>query len=188
MPSRPVIIEAAINGGNPSRPGTPDEIATTARACFDAGAAIVHNHIDIVGDAATVAARYREGGSRCWPNGPTRSFIPPSTASAATTRFCHIAPLAESGEIRIGLIDPGSVNLGSLFTYVNDGASIEHQRSLCQQYELGPTMAIFEPGFLRATLSMSRAGTLPGGRDDPLLLRWRGARGERRLLVRPAAN
>ena len=31
------------------------------RACFDAGAAIVHNHIDIVGDAATVAARYREG-------------------------------------------------------------------------------------------------------------------------------
>ena len=61
MPSRPVIIEAAINGGNPDAPRTPEAIAATALACLDAGAAIVHNHIDIVGDAATVAARYREG-------------------------------------------------------------------------------------------------------------------------------
>ena len=67
-------------------------------ACFDAGAAIVHNHIDIVGDARRRGGRrYLEGGSRSWPNGPTRSCIPPSTASAITSRgSAHIAPLARS--------------------------------------------------------------------------------------------
>jgi 3-keto-5-aminohexanoate cleavage enzyme len=51
--STPVIIEAAINGGNtkdrnPHTPTTPDEIAADALACIAAGAAIVHNHVDRV--------------------------------------------------------------------------------------------------------------------------------------------
>ena len=51
MPSEPGIIEAAINGGrtkaeNPNVPVAPDEITADALACFEAGAAIVHNHID----------------------------------------------------------------------------------------------------------------------------------------------
>jgi uncharacterized protein (DUF849 family) len=159
-----VIIEAAINGGNPDAPRSPSEIAATALACFDAGAAIVHNHIDIVGDATTVTARYREGWDPVLAERPDALLYPTiNGVGDHETRFCHIAPLAESGVLRIGIIDPGSVNLGSPFTYVNTGESIEHQRSLCERYALGPTMAIFEPGFLRATLSYWRAGRLPAG-------------------------
>src|ERR1700756_2923652 len=45
-----VIIEAAINGAtsktvNPNVPITEDEIVADALACFEAGAAIVHQHI-----------------------------------------------------------------------------------------------------------------------------------------------
>ena len=66
MTSEPVIIEVAINGGttkerNPNVPRTPDEIATDALACFEAGAAIIHNHIDLTGISEDEAAeRYLE--------------------------------------------------------------------------------------------------------------------------------
>ena len=164
MPDGPVIIEAAINGGNPDAPRSPAEITASARACFDAGAAIVHNHIDIVGDASTVAARYREGWDPILGERPDALVYPTiNGVGDAETRFCHIAPLAESGVLRIGIIDPGSVNLGSRFAYVNAGESVEHQVALCERFELGPTMAIFEPGFLRAALSYWRKGRLPSG-------------------------
>jgi len=48
----PVIIECAINGAtskatNPHVPSEPSEIAADALACMEAGAAIIHNHIDL---------------------------------------------------------------------------------------------------------------------------------------------
>jgi 3-keto-5-aminohexanoate cleavage enzyme len=50
----PVIIEAAINGAtkkdkNPNVPITPEEIASDALACIDAGASNIHAHCDPVG-------------------------------------------------------------------------------------------------------------------------------------------
>jgi len=59
--------------------------------------------------------------------------------------------------------DPGSVNLGPRFAYVNSGSDIDYQLELCERFGLVPTLAIFEPGFLRAALSYWRAGRLPGG-------------------------
>jgi len=61
MPDAPVIIEAAINGAttkerNPNVPRTPDEIAADALACFDAGASVIHNHIDLPGLSVEEAA------------------------------------------------------------------------------------------------------------------------------------
>jgi 3-keto-5-aminohexanoate cleavage enzyme len=61
------------------------------------------------------------------------------------------------------VIDPGSVNLGASFAYVNAGADIEHQWKLCDAHGLVPGMSIFEPGFLRAALAYWRAGKLPAG-------------------------
>ncbi len=54
MSDDPVIIEVAINGTttkeqNPHVPRTAQEIAADALACFDAGAAIVHNHVATIG-------------------------------------------------------------------------------------------------------------------------------------------
>ncbi len=161
----PVIIEAAINGANPDAPRLPDEIAKTALACFDAGAAIVHNHIDVMGgDAGVVAARYREGWEPVFAQKPDAVLYPTINGiGTVEERYSHIAPLAESGDLRIGVSDPGSVNLGPRFAYVNSGDDIAYQWNLCERYDLVPTLAIFEPGFLRAALSYWRAGKYPAG-------------------------
>ena len=62
----PVIIECAINGvtskvTNPHVPIEPSEIVADALACIEAGAAIIHNHIDRYGVSVDQAAeRYLE--------------------------------------------------------------------------------------------------------------------------------
>ena len=59
--STPVIIEAAINGINPRAPRLPEDIARDALAALEAGASVVHNHIDIpTGGPEVIAGRYLE--------------------------------------------------------------------------------------------------------------------------------
>ena len=77
-------------------------------------------------------------------------------------RYAHVALLAEAGMLRVGLVDPGSVNLGD-FVYVNSTTDIAHEVGLCTQHHLGPSVSIFEPGFLRAALALHRDGRLPAG-------------------------
>jgi uncharacterized protein (DUF849 family) len=72
----------------------------------------------------------------------------------------------------MSLSDPGSVNLGSAsgdgvpsgaFVYANSFDDIAHQLALCHEHQLGPSFAIYEPGFLRAVVAYDRAGQLPAG-------------------------
>jgi 3-keto-5-aminohexanoate cleavage enzyme len=163
-PDRPVVVEAAINGANPAAPRTPDEITRCALACFEGGAAVVHNHIDRFGTADEAAARYREAWDPVLAVRPDALLYPTiNGVGPVEERYSHIAPLAETGGLRIGVIDPGSVNLGGSFAYVNGGSDIEHQWKLCDAFGLVPGMSIFEPGFLRAALSYWREGRLPAG-------------------------
>jgi 3-keto-5-aminohexanoate cleavage enzyme len=83
----------------------------------------------------------------------------------------HLIPLAAAG-MRVGLTDPGSVNLGGTdadgipagaLVYSNSFATISRAFDTCRQANLGPSLAIYEPGFLRATLAWWRAGRLPQG-------------------------
>jgi uncharacterized protein (DUF849 family) len=161
---RPVVIEAAVNGANPDAPRTPEEITRCALACFDAGAAVVHNHIDLFGTAEEAAARYRQGWDPVLAVRPDALLYPTINGiGPVEERYSHITPLANTGGLRIGVIDPGSVNLGASFAYVNAGSDIEHQWKLCDEHGLVPGLSIFEPGFLRAALSYWRAGKLPAG-------------------------
>ena len=81
-----------------------------------------------------------------------------------------MGPLAATGWLRIGIIDPGSVNLGGGrrrrtpaapgFVYANSFGDIRHQAAVCEEHRLGPSMAIFEPGWLRTALRVAGG---PGG-------------------------
>src|SRR5207244_7082353 len=85
---------------------------------------------------------------------PTTNFGP-----GVEGAYSHMAPLAASGWLRIGIIDPGSVNLGGSaddglpaapgFADANAYGDIRHQAAVCAGLRLGPSMAIFEPGWLR---------------------------------------
>jgi uncharacterized protein (DUF849 family) len=176
----PLIIEAAINGAtsrarNPNVPLTPAEIAADALACLAAGAAIVHNHIDdfaLAGEAA--AARYLDGWRPVVRERPDAIlYATVAVGGSIAERFAHVPALADSGLMRMGVFDPGSVNLGAAgddglpgpleFVYVNSYADIGYVADLLARHRLGPSVSIFEPGFLRTALGYHRAGRLPRG-------------------------
>ncbi len=177
----PLIIEAAINGvtgkhQNPHVPIEPSEISADALACLKAGASVVHNHTDNAMDSGdAIAARQLEGWGRVFEQRPDAILYPTAGfIGDAEARFAHIPILADSCPVRMSVFDPGSVNLGDAdqdgvpggsfdFVYQNSFADIRHQADLCARYELGPSISIFEPGFLRCALAYHRAGRLPTG-------------------------
>jgi uncharacterized protein (DUF849 family) len=178
--STPTIIEVAVNGvttkaANPHTPRTPEEVTADALACLDGGAAIVHSHSDVVGVAGDVAAaRYLEAYEPVLAAHPDALLYPTVNFGGSADASCaHLEPLAKAGAIRIGVLDPGSVNLGAAdadgvpkapgFVYANSFADIHHQVSECERLGLGPSVAIYEPGFLRTALAFWRAGRLPSG-------------------------
>ena len=174
----PVIIEAAINGGtsksrNPNVPHAPAEIAADALRCFASGAAIVHNHIDRFGISdEEAAARYLEGWLPLLAQRSDALVYPTvNPRPDGEPGYDHLAVLAGRGVLRLGIADPGSLNLGGMaggvpvggFVYRNSYDLLAHALELCRQYGLGPSMAVFEPGFLRTALAWWRAGRLPEG-------------------------
>lgn len=176
-----LIIEAAINGiadkrRNPNVPCDPFEIADDALACFSAGAAIVHNHTDQFGEKGAAVADRQLEGWRPILRAKADAIVYPTVGFGGTIeeRYAHIPILAETGLMRMSVLDPGSLNLGGIgedglpggpidIVYVNTFADIRHEVDLCERYQLGPSISIFEPGFLRAALAYHRAGRLPRG-------------------------
>jgi 3-keto-5-aminohexanoate cleavage enzyme len=176
----PLVIEAAINGAtskarNPHVPTAPAEIARDALACMEAGAAIVHNHVDdfaLTGE--TAAARYLEAWRPVVAARPDAIlYCTVALGGAVSERYAHVPPLAASGCMRMGVLDPGSVNLGSAaddglpggvdFVYSHTYGDVRYVVRQLDECRLGPSISIFEPGFLRTALVYHRRGRLPRG-------------------------
>nr|MDT0663782.1 3-keto-5-aminohexanoate cleavage protein [Micromonospora sp. DSM 115978] len=175
----PVVVEVAINGmttkqRNPHVPVEPAEIVADALACFAAGAAIVHNHVDVVYvPGAEAADRYLQAWRPVLAERPDALLYPTTNGGPGVEgAYGHIGPLAEAG-MRIGVVEPGSVNLGGVdadgvpeapgFVYANSYGDIQYQAELCSRHRLGPAISVFEPGWLRTTLRWWQAGRLPQG-------------------------
>jgi 3-keto-5-aminohexanoate cleavage enzyme len=176
----PVIIEAALNGvtsrdRNANVPATAEEQAKDALACVDAGATVIHTHApNIVVAPAEAAEQYatafrpvveQHPGVVCYPTtgiGPT-----------IEDRYGHVELLDDMGLVRAGFVDTGSVNLGGTgpdglppnrgYVYTNTFADIRYKMDVCRARGLGPSIAIFEPGFMRVVRAYYDAGALPAG-------------------------
>jgi len=173
----PVIIEAAINGAtrkatNPHVPITADEIVADALACIDAGASIIHNHIPPTGVSGEDAAHeYLVAWTRVLAERPDALWYPTANFGPHDQWYSHIPHLARSGHLRMTLCDPGSVNLGVTrdgvpaggFVYANSFDDVAHQIALCHEHRLAPSIAVYEPGWLRTILAYRAAGRLPAG-------------------------
>src|SRR5215216_3468630 len=125
MDRQPVIIEAAINGGtpktrNPHVPRSVDEIVADALACVEAGAAIVHNHNDepVISCPIHAAEPYLDAYARIRATVPNAILYPTMGGGAPSVviadRYAHAETLARAGHLRMGLVDPGTTNLGGL--------------------------------------------------------------------------
>jgi 3-keto-5-aminohexanoate cleavage enzyme len=177
----PLIVEAAINGSarpaeTPHLPTTPALQVQDALACLAAGATVVHQHDapaagGAQGMADLSAAVYRavlarEPGALLYP---TANF---ALGPAGIPMWEHHELLAAEGLIRLAVFDPGAVSLGRAgpdgipgrgLVYGNSPSDIAHIAARCTALRLGPSVAIFEPGFLRSLLAYHRAGRLPAG-------------------------
>jgi uncharacterized protein (DUF849 family) len=180
MTGTPVLIEVASNGltraaHNPAVPVGPAALAADARACLDSGASIVHTHAaDPTAGAGALAAEYAACYEAVLAHDPA-TICYPTTAVGPTVadRYAHVGMLASQRLIRAAFVDPGSVNLGGTgpdglpppvdFVYTNTFADIRYAFDLAARHRLGPSVAVFEPGFLQVTLAYLEAGALPPG-------------------------
>jgi 3-keto-5-aminohexanoate cleavage enzyme len=176
----PVILEVAANGvtnrtQNPAVPREPKELAEDALACFAAGAAIVHTHThEPALPPAAGAALYLEAYRPVLAQRED-ALLYPTVAPGRTIeeRYGHTALLAEAGAIRMGALDTGSVNIGGSlpdgwpipmdYVYTNSPNDIRHMAEVCRTRGLGPSVAVFEPGFLRVVLAAEKKNALPAG-------------------------
>jgi len=178
----PVLLEVAINGGtrrerNPSVPITAPEIAAVAIECIEQGAQIVHAHDDVGGETISPERLAELGVAAYQPvlaRFPDALLFPTTNFGGKTheERWGHHRILAEKGVLRVAYVDPGSVNLGGLdrdglpsagFVYENSLDFVRWKFEQCAKLQLGPTLALFEPGFVRVVRAYERAGRLPAG-------------------------
>jgi uncharacterized protein (DUF849 family) len=176
----PVVIEAALNGvtskaRNPVVPTTPDELARDAIACIDAGATVVHTHTHDLGAPPEQAAESYAAAYAPVVDARPDAILYPTTGLGPTidVRYAHVPLLAARGLIRASFVDTGSVNLGgtgrdglppaSDYVYTNTFSDIAYKIATCERLRLGPSIAVFEPGFLRVVLAYHGAGRLPPG-------------------------
>jgi uncharacterized protein (DUF849 family) len=177
---QPVIIEAALNGvtskaRNPVVPVTPEEHARDGIACIDAGATVVHTHTHDMGAPPEQAAESYAQAYAAILDARPDAILYPTTGIGPTIeeRYRHVELLAARGLIRASFVDTGSVNLGgtgrdglppaSDYVYTNTFADIAYKMAACERLGLGPSIAVFEPGFLRVVVAYARAGRLPRG-------------------------
>ena len=181
----PVIIEVALNGGTPRSvsprvPKTTDEIVGDALACIAAGASIVHHHNEepvLGGDGNHSPHPYAAAWRRIREAHPSAIFYPTMGGGgpgiAIERRYAHIEALAATGLLDLGLVDPGSTNIGRFdaaglpradsLVYQNTYADAVYMVETCRRLGLGMSVSIFEPGFVRVITGYLRAGRLPSG-------------------------
>ena len=184
MACRPVIIEAALNGGtspdvNPSVPRTPEAVTADALACIELGASIIHAHPaggydDFEGDIGFYTAAF----APVLEKHPDVLIYPTARMGPADmpvqTSWGANETLGRQGLIAMSLVDPGSVNIGmrpdgsvsAAFAgrpYLNSHADTEYKLRRSADLRLGPSISIFDPSFLRATLGFRARGLVPAG-------------------------
>ena len=171
--SRPVFIEAALNGPwsqrrQPLMPVTTDALIAEGIDCARAGASVIHIHVydPDTGQQFENFDAYKEviEGIReyedviVYPTLPLSGFGKTDQTFTAEARFKTVEKLAKAGLLEWSVIDPGTTQITELgptnseqvqFLYINSEAEIRYGLELASRYDFVPSFAIYEPGFLR---------------------------------------
>ena len=171
--SRPVFIEAALNGPwsqrrQPLMPVTTDALIAEGIDCARAGASVIHIHVynPNTGQQFENFDAYRvviEGIREhedviVYPTLPLSGFGMTDQTFTAEARFKTVKKLAKAGLLEWSVIDPGTTQITEMdptnseqvqFLYINSDDEIRYGLELASRYDFVPSFAIYEPGFLR---------------------------------------
>lgn len=166
--SNKIVITAALVGNGttkekaPTVPYTAEEIARDAVACAKAGAAIIHIHVRTPDGKATM---------------DTQTFIDAHTAARAALDAAGLDAILNlstggtgSDELRTAHIEaiqpemcsynPGSINWGSAFVYLNPPSLMKRLGLVCQQTGTKPEIEIFDTAMFNNVRDCCKAGIL----------------------------
>lgn len=167
MAEQKVLIAVAPNGARRSRkehpalPVTPDEIAETAVACADSGAAMIHLHIRDEHDEHSLdPVRYRQAITAVRDRMGDSMVI--QVSSEAAGRFTLQEQIAA-----MEILMPECVSLG-LREYIRDDAAINPGAGFIERLYRNQTLILYSPEEVRWYEQMCEQGIIPG--DSHLLL------------------
>lgn len=179
--SRPVFIEAALNGPwsksrQPLMPVTAEALIDQGIDCAKAGASIIHIHVydpqtgqqfEDYGSYKRVIEGIREREDVIvYPTLPLSGFSGTEQSFKPEARFEVVAALAKAGLLEWSVIDPGTTQISEInspdaaainFLYINSEPEIRHGLELASRYRFTPSFAIYEAGFLRLGSLLAKA-------------------------------
>jgi uncharacterized protein (DUF849 family) len=187
----PVVLECGINGSttkakNPNAPETVEEHIAEMMRVLDAGVTIAHNHSNQGSEDPVQAAQFYADVFR-----PVREKYPHSILYATVNmdakelhrtrrpwdqakQVSHHRVLAKAGLANMVLFETGVTAFGvfdvegiskadSYFVYQFWPDDIHYTRQICTDFGTGASFSIYEPGWMKNIVAMTKAGTLPRG-------------------------
>lgn len=160
----PLILTAAITGAEttpqdqPNLPYTPEAQAAEAKACFEAGARVIHLHVrDDKAQATQDLGRFKEAIDAIREAVP-EVIMQISTGGAVGASFdSRIAPLQLKPDM--GTLNGGTLNFGNeIFT--NAPEDIERLAEAFKQYGVVPEVEVYESGMIDYIARLVKRGVI----------------------------
>lgn len=153
---KPLIISCALTGTqspkskNPAIPVTPQEIADSAYAAWQAGAAVVHLHMrDQKQNGTMNPDLFREAITRIREHKDCDVIINCTSSGGWTlTHEKRLEHFRTIPEIEMGSYDAGTLNWGCDYVFPNPPAFLEALGKLYIEQEILPEIEIFDPGMI----------------------------------------
>ena len=161
---QPLIITVALTGAETSRetqpalPITPQEQARTAKACFEAGARVLHLHVrEDDGSPSQRLERFAETMELVRRDVP-EMLIQISTGGAVGAPFAErMAPLSLKPDM--ATLNAGTLNFGNE-VFVNAPEDIERLARHFQQEHVAPEIEVYESGMIDTVARLVRQGLI----------------------------
>jgi 3-keto-5-aminohexanoate cleavage enzyme len=160
----PLIITAAITGAEtcrkdqPNLPITPEEQASDAKACFDAGARVIHLHVrEDDGTPTQRLDRFRDSIEAIRDAVP-EVIIQISTGGAVGEAFeKRLAPLSLKPDM--GTLNAGTLNFGNDI-FINHPQDIVRLAEAFTDYRVVPEIEVYESGMVDVVAKLVRDGVI----------------------------
>lgn len=161
---KPIILTAAITGAEttradqPNLPITPEEQAKEAKACFEAGARVIHLHVrDDAGNPTQNMQRFEDSITAIREAVP-EVIIQISTGGAVGEPFeKRLAPLALKPEM--GTLNAGTLNFGDEI-FENHPKDIVRLAEAFKEYGVVPEVEVYESGMIDYVARLIKRGII----------------------------